>query len=890
MLSNIQHTFTASFITAPDDYLSSLEKEEYNYLTEFKDSFWIWPTANVRGHLTRAFKLDFKPDQARLEFIYDHKFDLYLNGEEFTSEKYGNMYRIISYDAAQFLNTDINRIALRLYQTNSYLSFSSAVRGGIRVTGEGKELTVVTDSSFKAWLVCGFYEQNEPEGWYLMDELNDLIWLGCNKLHPKYLRRSCIFKKNFVCNKEIKNATLFATADGLYEPMINGRVFDAARFLPGSKDKVKEYQAFDVTGELKLGENELCFTLGNGWLNSQSWGWLFDKKPALLAELIIEYYDGSTEIVKSDESFTVYRSPLLENDLQFGERYDARLEELPKVCATAAACEKKVTLVPQDYPPIRVTKLEKCRKLSLLSEGVYLYDFGTNGAGRVKLTLKNTKRGEVIRIRYAEFIKKDGRPHLGPYQETYFQDDTKEGGVAEYAAKNLDVYICRGDAEETYIPRFTFTGFRFIYIEGYSGEYTQDTVERAIMHNDLAEIGDIDTDNEDIAVIWDTIKRTYRSNIFTGPIDCPTREKNFWNGDTQAFSTTACWYMDNKDFLSSWSHTGRKLEYGIYGYEDEEFILPLVLYKFYGDPDVIRAKYPIVNALIEKRVATIAEGEIFPDKKYAKYCDWKSIINISPDFHTAMYYTYMYRCAAHMAKILGIHDDETQYIETFKSLKAEFNRRYYLDGEKRYVEESQSGQVLPIALGLAPENDIPEIVKALHGYVLDADYHMTTGFMGSEHILGILSDYGYEDDAIKLILQRTYPSLLNLIGTGATTMTENWEGLVEYDDIRAYDSMNHFAFGVPGRWIFEYLGGIRILKAGFERILLSPTPYKEIGRLRATHKSPMGLIETEISYNANDDTFTYSYVIPHGIEAFIRLPGTEQRRLSNERGSITFTA
>ena len=890
MLSGVKHTFTASFITAPDDYLSKLENEEYKYRTEFEDSFWIWPTANVRGHLTRAFKLDFKPEQAHFEFIYDNKFDLYLNGEEFTAEKYGNMYRVISDDIVPLLNTGINRIALRLYQTNSYLSFSSAVRGGIKIIGEGEELTVVTDSSFKAWLVCGFYEQTEPEGWYLMDQLQQSIWLGCNKLHPKYLRRSCIFKKSFVCKTDIKKATLFATAEGLYEPMLNGRVFDTARFIPGSKDKVKEYQAFDVTSELKLGENELLFTLGNGWLNSKSWGWLFDKKPALLAELVIEYSDGSTEIVKSDESFTVLPSPLLENDLQFGERYDARLDVLTDVGTPAVTCEKKVELVPQDYPPIRATKIEKCRNISLLSEGVYLYDFGTNGAGRAKITLKNTKRGEIIKIRYAEFIKKDGRPHLGPYQEAYFQDDNKEGGIAEYAAKNLDVYICRGDEEETYIPRFTFTGFRFIYIEGYSGEYTVDTVERVIMHNDLEEIGDIDTDNEDIAVIWETIKRTYRSNIFGGPIDCPTREKNFWNGDTQAFSTTACWYMYNKDFLSSWSYTGRKLQYGVYGYEDEEFILPLVLYKFYGDPEVIRIKYPIVKALIEKRVATIAEGEVFPDKKYANYCDWKSIINISPDFHAAMYYTYMYRCAAHMAKILGLYDDEAQYLETFEKLRDEFNRRYYLDGEKRYSEESQSGQVLPIALGLAPENDIPEIVKSLHGYVLSADYHMTTGFMGSEHILGVLSDYGYEDDAIKLILQRTYPSLLNLIGTGATTMTENWEGLVEYDDIRAYDSMNHFAFGVPGRWIFEYLGGIRILKAGFESILLAPTPYKEIGRLRAMHKSPKGLIETEISYDPENNTFTYSYVIPRGIEAFIRLPGTEQTRLTDERGSITFKA
>ncbi len=888
-----EHKFSSSFITAPDEYLSSLENKEFPYKTAFSDSLWIWPDANVRGHLTRAFSLDFEPTDAYLEFIYNNKFDIYLNGQEFSAKKFENVYRIFSDNIKDHLKAGANILAVRLYQTNDPLSFSSALRGGIMIQGKDNGLRIITDADFHSWLVCNFYEESEPEGWFLKDAGRQRVGTCAKSIHPKYLRRSCIFKKSFVCGKEIKRATLYATAMGLYEPMINGSPFTSARFIPGSKDKVREYQVFDITERIHLGENELSFTLGNGWLNSQSWGWLFDKKPSLLFELEIVYCDGNTETVFSDGSVTVYASPLTENDLQFGERYDARLEEL-KVDTNshsyAVPCEITVKLVQQTYPPIRITETAVCDSFGALHDGVYLYDFGTNGAGRAKINLKNTKRGEVIKIRYAEFIKSDGMPHLGPYQEVYFPSDNKAGGISEYAARNLDVYICRGGAEETYLPRFTYTGFRYVYIEGYSGEYTADTVERCIMHTDLKEVGDIETDNCDIARIWDVIKRTYRSNIFTGPIDCPTREKNFWNGDIQAFAHTASWYMDNYDFLSSWSHTGRKLQYGIYGWEDEEYILPLVLYKFYGRKEVIETKYPIVKSLIEKRIATLEDGEIFPSGKYSPYRDWKSTENVSPEFHSALYFIHMFASGAKMAEILGKTEDRDAYLAKWKILRDEFNRRFYDRNSFDYGQGCQSGIVLPIALGVAPKEDIPNLVKTLHGYVVKSDYHMTTGFMGSEHILSVLCDCGYTDDAIKLIMQKTYPSLLNMIATGASTTTENWEGVVEYDDIRAYDSMNHFAFGVPGRWFFEYLGGIKILEPGFKKIRLEPTPIKEIGRLRATHDSPLGLIVSEINYDASRDEFIYSYSIPDGVCASLQLPNADPIPIIERSGKFTFSA
>ena len=877
----------ANFICASDEYLKELELKEYVPDQKFKSSLWIWPTAAVRGHILRSFDIDFTPIDAYVEFVYDNKFDLFINGKEFSSECFGNLYRISLDSIADLLNTGTNRLALRLYQSASCLHFSAALRGGLFVHGEKKDLTVVTDDKFTAWLVCNFYEESEPCEWYNKDALRQRVPLGASKIHPKYLRRSMVFKKRFYPKFSIKKATLYATAKGLYEAYINEVPIDTAMFLPGSMEGIKEYQVFDVTNKIITGENSLGLITGNGWLNSQSWGWLFANKPEVLASLDIEYENGETETIKTDSSFEVYPSPIYENDIQFGERYDARLETCEEKKDSAFVSDERLELAPQYYPPVRITKTEDPQNKFKLSENTYIYDFGKNGTGRAKISIKNSKPGDVIKIRYAEFLNSDGTPHLGPYQEVYFPNDNQKGGVAEYSARNLDVYIARGEKTENYTPRFAFTGFRYVYIEDCPLNETDITVNRALMNTDLEEMGSIETSNEDIASIWDVVKRSYRSNIFTGPTDCPTREKNFWNGDIQVFAHTAMWYMNNEDFLCAWTHIGRKIQYNVYGWEDEEYILPLTLYKFYGNKEILEKKYEICTTLVKKRENALPFGEVLPEGKYAPYKDHKAIENVSGEFFAGAYHTYMYRCLAEMAKILKKTDDEKIFQEKFDTSKNAFNKRFYLKEKHDYNQNCQSGAVLPIAFGIAPEEDLPELMETVRNYVKEADYHFTTGFMAGEHLLGLLCDFGYEEDALKIILEKTYPSLLHMIGTGASTTTENWEGITEYDDIRQYDSMNHYAFGAPCRWFFEHLGGIKILKPGFKKILFKPTLYEELGNYSVSFVTPYGKIESKISYNKNDCTFTCAFASPKEIEAYVELPGVLKEKLNDAKKVYT---
>ncbi len=170
------------------------------------------------------------------------------------------------------------------------------------------------------------------------------------------------------------------------------------------------------------------------------------------------------------------------------------------------------------------------------------------------------------------------------------------GGIRiEYAVKNMDVYICRGDDREEYMPTFAYTGARYVYIEGLEDLNQLEKIQFCTMNTNIDFCNDFSCGFKPFEDILNAVVRSYCSNIFSGPTDCPTREKNFWNGDIQAFAATACCIADNFDFLARWTDGGRKVQYDVYVREYEEYILPYTLYRFYGDTEILKIKYPIIK-------------------------------------------------------------------------------------------------------------------------------------------------------------------------------------------------------------------------------------------------------------------------------------------------------
>ncbi len=884
--------FEAAFISAPESYLRTLEKMPKSRLPL---GDWIGPVAYTRYYLRREINLAEPVISAELEFQSSLPIDIFLGNVQISTEKIGGWYLSGVKNVTEILKYGTNYLSIRGFLSDDPMHFHAGVRGCLKVVyANGTTENFSTSNGFKCYGMCNFWRNTEIPDWQTEPLIIERK-MNQSRQHPSVRTMSTYLKKEFLIEKPMKKALLYATAKGLYVPYINGKRVTDGRFLPGSSDSVCEYREFDVTEFIRQGKNIIGAELGNGFYNSESWGSFFNRIPALAMQLEIEYSDGEFYTVSTDETWLVTASPRIANDIQFGERYDARLE-IENWCSPSdtdiwANAEKRYfndnSYKKADYNPVRIKNELTAVKIFKLANGYVCYDFGVNSSGRVKLLLKYTKRGERVIIRYCEELEQseDGgyRANATEYGDVYFYKDTLEDGIARYGARNIDVYVCKGAEEEEYIPEFTFTGFRYIYVCGYSGEYVEETVKKVEMYNDLEVLGKFQTSHAGLSEIWDAVCRSYRSNIVTGPTDCPTREKNFWNGDLQTFINTACWYMDNNRFLQNWTEYGRKMGGDdTYGWADEDYITPLTLYKFYGNTEVIARNYEKVKNLIEKRKRQVKPGEFLPSVNTLTYGDHKAGKRVPNDFFCSAYYCYMFKCAAEMAEIIGNICDAEAYRYEFEKARKAFNEKYYLPSEHDYSPKVQGGIVYPVAFGIADQSEIRGLAETLHNYVIADDYRFMTGFMSTEFILGILCDNGYDKDALRLITNDRYPSLLNMIRTAnCGTTTESWEAKVGVGD-----SLNHYAIGNAARWFFEYLGGIKPVKPDFDEIAIKPYFFKDLRDIHVSYRSAHGLIESKWKYNEENDTFTWIVTVPSGVKAHLDIPYGRVKISGDEFGVV----
>ncbi len=870
------HVWQAHWISAPDSYLETLEKKPESTLPLGN---WLWPNAYSRAHLISRFQPTGAVTKAVLEFQGDNEFDLYLNEQAIPVKQDGRLWKSGLQDVSPFLVPGDNHLAVRGYLSNTPTRFLSALRGALQLTYEGgRQQLLQTGKDWSNGVRGDFWQSIEPADWQKTPAKEGL---SVTALHPRQIRRSCFFRRNFQLASNVRRAEVFVTARGFYELHINGRKVGDEVLTPDSSVKAV-YQRYDVTDYLNKGDNVVAAITGNGWYNSASWGGVQVRKPELLVQLSVTLENGGTLSVVSDQNWHVAASPLLEDDLQFGERYDARQNIVGWDTAETdtggwqrADVSKPQAAYPeicQKYEPIRVTRRVRPQTKRKLPDGTWLFDFGENTAGRVGLRVRGAKSGDAICIRMYERLDKEGAVKgdwaWGNYSDVYYPRDNAPDGKASMALKNMDVYICRGDAEERYRPRFTYTGFRYACIEGYPGEPGLDDVEFLVIHTDLPQTGTFDSGNKLLSDISSAVLRAYRSNIHGGPTDCPTREKNFWNGDLQAFAPTACWYLDNSRFLSHWTLHGRKIAVQDYGWGDEEYTVPWTLYRYYGDKSILEEKYPVIQKLVQRRGTALADSN-------ARWRDHLSTKNVPEDFFAACCQCYMFKIVSQIAEVLGEREDSSRWLEVFKKLRAEFNAKYFDEANADYAPHCQSGAVLPLAFDLVPEDLRKRVAATVNRYVVEAGFHPTTGFIGTPHLLPLLCDFGYTDTALKVATQTKDPSWGFMLNTGATTMTESWQG-----QIRGMNaSMNHFAFGSIGRWFFEYLGGVRLDPEinAFKRFVLKPVFYRELGSVSVSYKTHYGEIASAWQAVDAQNCWKWAFTVPEGTTALVLLPDCEPR-------------
>jgi len=361
---------------------------------------------------------------------------------------------------------------------------------------------------------------------------------------PPYLRRE------FTVSKAVRRATLYATALGLVDLHLNGKLVSEDRFTPGWTDYTKRvhYRAYDVTGHLRRGRNAWGAILADGWYSGYiGWGHKRDhygKKPRFRGQLQIDYADGTRDVIATGPEWKASSGPIREADFLMGESVDARLIsnwDQPgfndsQWSPVDTGAEMTPLIQTHPGPPVRSFALVPPQSVTQPAPGIYVFDLGRNFAGVARLKISG-QPGQQITLRFAERLKPGG----GIYTANL------RGALA------TDTYVCRGGGGETWEPRFTYHGFQYVEVTGLTRPPSRDTITGVALSSATADAGRFDCSDPMLNHLARNIYWTQRANFIDIPTDCPQRDERLgWMGDAQVYIRAATLNEDAQAFFTKW--------------------------------------------------------------------------------------------------------------------------------------------------------------------------------------------------------------------------------------------------------------------------------------------------------------------------------------------------
>ena len=724
-----------------------------------------------------------------------------------------------------------------------------------------------------------------------------------------------LFRREFSIEKKVSRARLYAAGLGYGEFHLNGERVGDHVLDPGwtSYSKRVLYSSYDVTAQIKRGRNALGVMLGNGWLNPlplRLWGWLNLRdhltvgEPRVIARLIVDFADGTSQTVITDESWKVESGAIVRNNVYLGEVYDARKEKpgwdrggyddggwKPAALAT----EPLGPLRAQEAPPIRVTRAISPVKLTEPGPGVFIFDMGQNFAGVVRLRVKGPA-GTCIKMRYGELLYSDGTLNgmtsvCGQIKAGGKGYDYRGEGPAK-TAWQMDEYILKGNGEEVYTPRFTFHGFRYVEVTGFPGKPTLSALEGLRLNSDVESAGSFSCSNERFNRIQQMVLWTELSNLFSVQSDCPHREKFGYGGDLVADSDMAIFNFNMSrfyakavnDFGDSVRPNGGFTETAPFvgivseglgekaGPVDWGAAQPLLqwqLYQFYGDKRLLEENYELTKSWMSFLESRARDGIL--DNGIS---DHESLAPKPRALTGTAFYYLNANLFSHIARALGRSADAAHAEALAQKIKSAFNQKFLRPGTGRYDIATQACQSFALYLGLVPPQEKDRAVEVLLRDVIDAHQgHLTTGIFGTKYMLQALADADHAEAAYGIVNQKTFPGWGYMLENGATTLWEHWE----FSD-NTY-SHNHPMFGSVSEWFFRVLAGINPASdaAGFDKVIIRPRPVGDLKWVKASHNSVRGKIVSE--WSRAGETFHLRIQVPVGAEATVYLPAKAQDQI-----------
>lgn len=671
-----------------------------------------------------------------------------------------------------------------------------------------------------------------------------------DKLSPKPMT----FRYYFTAKKTVKRAWVNSTALGVYELMLNGEKVGSDYFAPGftSYEHQIQYQTYDVTRQLQ-NANYIIAVVAGGWaagsFNNVRKSKISADKQAFLCELHIEYADGTSETVHTDETWEVTEDGNFRMAEWYdGETYDAaiNLDNVEWKRAAVIVPRKSPVLLAQYGCPVRIQVVKKPVSCHRSPNGELIYDFGQNFAGVISADLVREQGKEII-FRHAEVLV-DGELFVKSLR----------------TAKATATYICK-EGEQSYSPRLTYMGFRYVGVRG----ITQDKLRLTafVLHSDFEETGSFECSDGRLNQLQSNIRWGGKSNFVDIPTDCPQRdERQGWTGDLAVFARTACFNFDMSRFLNKWL-LDMRAEQGCGGglpmvipragdmwptmasscWGDSCILVPWAEYLARGDKQLLERHYPTMKKFLKAVKWWAGFLSFTPNGRYIwrfpfHWGDWCSPEGnaqnwiLKGKWVATAYFANSCAIMAQIADLLGRSDDALYYRRLRDKIASSY-RKVFTDGKGRLKKEFQTAYVLPLHFGMTEGEETKAMAKNLARLVREAGNHLTTGFTGTPYLLFALSDNGYPDVAYDLLMQDSCPSWLYEVKAGGTTIWERWDalrpdGTVNIGELTGSKSddksdggmvsFNHYANGAVGDWLYRRVIGIEATSGGYKTFQIAP--------------------------------------------------------------------
>lgn len=708
---------------------------------------------------------------------------------------------------------------------------------------------------------------------------------------------SPVLRKQFPVKKRIISAIAYITAHGLYAARINGKRVGDAFFTPGwtSYNKRLQYQVYDVTSDVKEGENVIAVTLGNGWyrgnlINPYRRN-IFGKTLGVLFQLVLKYSDGSTETVISDGSWKSFTGEIRFSEIYHGETIDYRLGNdgwlYPGYNDSKWSGVKVVdysldNLVASESEPVKKHETFKPVKILKTPKGEQVIDFGQNLVGWVIVKVTG-KAGDTIKIGHAEVLDKAGN---------FYTENLR-------TAKSEDTYILSDDKPQVFEPHFTFHGFRYIKVTGYPGELKPEDFTAVAIYSDMKPTGSFTTSNPLVNQLQHNIQWGQKGNFVDLPTDCPQRDERLgWTGDAQVFSRTASFNMDVSHFFGKWLNDLAADQAangwvpnvvpnvlgpssgGAAGWGDAATVIPWNMYLAYGDKQQLEKRYSSMRNWV--KYITNASPNYLWNKGY-QFGDWLSYM-VDNDLEGQSAITDKYLIAQcffansiqimlNSAKVLDRKDDVDYYSSLLMNVKNAFLKEYVTPGG-RLSSNTQTAYVLALQFDMLPESLRMQAVDRLVENIKNYNNHLSTGFLGTPYICQVLSRFGKSDVAYNLLLQKTFPSWLYPVTKGATSIWERWDGIRPDGSFEpaSMNSFNHYAYGAIGDWLYREMIGIDNdeQSIGYKKIRIKPHISDIFSFANANYETRYGMVCA--GWKIENGTLTITAEIPANCTASIYIP------------------